>query len=191
MYYYRKNIRSSFSHILFSNFKCPWTRFSLALKAERQCSGPGILRGDPFFLGSASRALRPVRTTQDSEACATGPPASPDSCVGCTGDRTAPKQSLLHSEHTPCCRNSAIKLMVDGGGLATYPTTIDNLRNPSPRIVTDTIIHPVSNACWCSVRLEMFKRNKVSKLQCYRISRRCYMRSILFLSLSLSIVDIF
>lgn len=31
--------------------------------------------------------------------------------------------------------------MADGGGLATYPATIDNPRNLLPRIVTDIIIH--------------------------------------------------
>lgn len=155
------------------------TSDSLFARAE---SGAAFRTRDPSRRSLFPRALRPVRTTQDSEACATGPPVSLDSCVGCTSDRAAPKQSPLHSEHISCRRDSAIKLMVAGGGLATYPTTIDNLRNPAPRIVTDIIIHSILNACWCSVRLEMLERNKVSKLHAMVFSRRCYRRSVLFSS---------
>lgn len=176
---YHKNINSSFSctHILNAlglTFRPRWKRRS----------GPEILRGDPFFLGPYG----PFARRRIPKRARRGPPALPDSCVGCTSDRAAPKQSPLHSEHISCRRDSAIKLMVDGGGLAMYPTTIDNLRNPSPRFVTDIIIHSILNACWCSVRLEMFKRNKVSKLHAMIFSklhamvfsRRCYRRSVLF-----------
>lgn len=143
-----------------------------------------------------ARVSGPTARSHDAgfQSVRDGPPASPDSCVGCTGDRAAPKQSPLRSEHISCRRDSTIKLIVDGGGLAMHLATIDNLRNPSPRIVTDTIIHSVLNACWCSVRLEMFKRNKAKKqieTACYGIFEGTLQEiGYAFLSLSPFILDI-
>lgn len=159
--------------VLLSSFKCPRTRFSLALKAERH-PGPSRAR-DPSRRSLFPRARVSGPTARSHGAGFRSVRDGPPRIAGFLrrmhrrSRRAAPKQSPLHSEHTSCRRDSAIKLMVDGGGLATYPATIDNPRNPSPRIVTDTIIHPASDACRCSVRLEMLKRNKVSKLQRYRI----------------------